>query len=227
MFKTYAEALKSAPKGRRISFDHPEMARHLEHMAEYLITSDYAVAFWLSSLLREGSVVFDLGGNVGVAYYSLSRIIRFPTDLEWRVCDLPEINRRGVEIASQRNCSILSFTNKYEDAEGCDTFLALGTVQYIGTDLSSMLAALKRKPAHLIVHRTPMLERESYVTLQDLGKVVCAYRIFNRREFLASLSSLGYQVIDQWECPESFCRVRYHPETAVRSYTGLYLTLES
>jgi putative methyltransferase (TIGR04325 family) len=227
VFRTYADAIDAIPKGRKVGFDHSEMASYLETMADYLITSDYAVAFWLRSLVRNGSAIFDLGGNIGVAYYSLSRIIPFPTDLDWRVCDVPEVNRRGVELASRRNCSVLSFTDRYQDAEGCDTFLALGAVQYIDTDLASMLAALERKPTHLLIHRLPLVEKESYVTLQDLGKVVCAYRIFNRRDFLVSLTNLGYRVIDEWECPESFCRVRYHPETAVRSYTGLYLTLQS
>ena len=226
VFRTFTEALEAVPKERKVSFDHPEMATHLEDMAEHVLVSDYAIAFWLHPLLRERSMIFELGGNVGVTYYALRQIISFPTDLKWLVCDLPEINRRGVQLANQRNCVSLSFSDRYEDAEGCDAFLAFGTLQYVDTDLASILAMLKRKPTHLLINRTPLVEGDSYVTLQNLGPVVCAYRVFNRQEFIASLSRLGYQTIDQWECPESYCRVRYHPETTVKSYTGLYLKLE-
>ena len=87
--------------------------------------------FWLAPLLREGVRIFDFGGHVGMHFYAYSRYLEFPRRFDWMVCDLPEITRRGEDLARQRGVPGLSFTNRLEAADGCDILIGAGSLQYI------------------------------------------------------------------------------------------------
>jgi putative methyltransferase (TIGR04325 family) len=226
LFKTIEEARKAIPAGTKIGFNHPEMAAYCSGMMNISLPSDYASMFWLSSLMREDLRILELGGNIGITYYSFGRVMTWPKGLTWRICDLPEINRAGTAIAQEKGITALSFADKIDEAEEADIFLSFGTLQYLETDLATILATMRKMPAHLIINRTPLTEGSAYVTLQHLGAVVCVYRIFNRNIFINSLSELGYRIVDGWESPETSCHVRYHPETLVHPYSGLYLKLD-
>jgi putative methyltransferase (TIGR04325 family) len=95
---------------------------------ERAMPSDYPVLFWLTKLLRPGMRIFDFGGHVGVAYHCFSKYLDYPPDLEWTVCDVPAVIAEGAAIAKQRSTpGKISFTSRFEDAEGCDLLLAAGT----------------------------------------------------------------------------------------------------
>ena len=227
LFQSFPAALNAVPPERKVGFDQPAMVNFCAGLTTRVFTSDYAIAFWLRSLLAQSSTLFELGGNTGITYYALERLLQYPASLRWLICDLPLILQRGRELAAQRQARHLAFTASYADADGCDLLLTAGTLQYLATDLAAILAPLQRKPRHLLINRVPLSDGDPYVTLQDLGPVICVYRVFARRPFIASLLQLGYRLVDQWECPENACRVRYHPATMVTPYSGLYLELNA
>jgi putative methyltransferase (TIGR04325 family) len=102
--------------------------------------------------------------------------------------------------------------------------LTCGTLQYIEPSLSEMLGQLKTKPRHILINRVPFYDGEMFITLQNIGYAFCPYKIQNRAEFIASLASIGYELIDSWTLSRS-CYIPFHPERFVRNYYGFYLRL--
>ena len=97
VFNTFAEAADEARKHNVIA--HYELD-HMEwlHSHLHLRLHDYPVLFWLERLLLSTHRVVDLGGSVGVSYYSFSKRLAMPPGLEWLVLELPEVVVQGRTI---------------------------------------------------------------------------------------------------------------------------------
>ena len=231
VFNTYSEALKALPSGSRISHSQPEIHNH--HSVAQLTTRrelgkldliDYPMVFWLKSAFNDGSTVFDLGGNVGVSYYACRKYLQYPSNLRWLVCELPELIIAGEKLAREIDSPGLSFTGDFAKAEGMDILLTVGTLQYLELSLADILGELKVKPRHILINHTPFYEGESFITLQNIGYAFSPYKIQNRISFLASLTSIGYELIDSWKLNRT-CFIPFHSERFVHNYYGFYLRL--
>ncbi len=187
--------------------------------------SDYPVLFWMKSLLRESTVVFDLGGGPGITFFVFQKYLAYPRGLMWKVCEVPAVAQRGTDLAKSRKADELSFTSNIEDAAGADVLLASGSLQFVETPLSLTLSKLTSKPPHLLINRTPLCEGTAYTTLNNYGKGICPYQVFSKAEFVKGFESLGYSLTDSWETPEYSCYIPFHPERAVRAYSGMYFKL--
>jgi putative methyltransferase (TIGR04325 family) len=221
VYSSFNEAQSNVPPQRKAGCNHPELTAMFQDYLDDVLLRDYPMAFWFSQLLETTRTLFDLGGNIGVTYYRFQRLIKYPESFRWIICDVPEIVRAGGDMASQRKAAHLSFTTEAEQAELCDVYLTCGAPQYLSEPFFHYLRRLKHKPPHLIINNVPMTEKESFVTLQNLGASICPYRISNRAQFLKAITDQGYSIVDDWQIERS-CEIPLHPEKVVPSYRGMY-----
>lgn len=222
VYATFDEAIKAAPKTRPVGYDNPESAKMFVENYRIINPCDYPVLFWLKDVLEGASSLFDLGGNVGISFYSYQRYLNYPSDLSWIVYEVPEVAEQGRQIAKKERAKGLLFTTNLESADGADILLTAGALQFVEQPLSEILAKLREKPTHLIVNKTPMRAGEQFVTLQALGTAFCPYYIFNRTAFISSICANGYELIDSWDNAEVSCQIPLYPEHSVPAYSGLY-----
>jgi putative methyltransferase (TIGR04325 family) len=88
--------------------------------------------------------------------------------------------------------------------------------------LAGLLASLQRPPSYLLINRTPVWDRETFHTHQDIADFTCVYRVLNREQFVDELAGLGYRLVADWRCIESTFSVRFHPSTWLNAYHGFY-----
>jgi putative methyltransferase (TIGR04325 family) len=229
VYGSFDEALASAPPGRPTGYDDPGPASMYAHRLDIVEPRDYPVMFWLQRLLDAGARrVLDLGGHVGVKYYAYGRYLALPPHLRWQVMDVAAVVARGRELAAERDPSRrLEFTERFEDADGADVLLALGSLQYLPWTLADGLVGLRSPPPAVIVNGLPLHATRSFFTLQSIGTSFCPYRIQAEPEFLASLERVGYSVEDRWENPEKSCEIPFHPEESLDRYHGFLLRRRS
>jgi putative methyltransferase (TIGR04325 family) len=221
VFDSFEEAIRAVPGSKPIGFDNPDAARLLAPAGPVWLT-DYPVMFWLGKALAESPTVLDIGGYVGISYYSFRKYVEYPKDLVWVIYDVPAVAEVGREIALRENSEGLSFISEISPETEAHTVIACGSFQFVDQAPADMIRQLKTLPRHLIINKTPLTERPEFVTLEDLGPSACPYRIFNRRQFIDSIENLGYQLIDSWQNAEFGCEIPFYPEHCVPKYTGLY-----
>ena len=132
IYASYEEAAAAAPKTLPLGYDNDGPARMYQDRLVRVFPSDYPMMFWLQKAFAEGARrVFDLGGHVGISYYAYQRHLPYPSDLSWRVCDVPAVVRSGLELARTRDDQHrLSFTEHFEEADNADVLFTSGCVQY-------------------------------------------------------------------------------------------------
>src|SRR5271166_4616588 len=158
IYDSVQQAVSAIPKNSLRGHDHPELAdRHTSDIGR-IWPSDYAVLFWLRSLLQRRWQVFDLGGSVGLSFYGFAKYLQFPKDLTWKVCEVPAVACCGTKLAALRNATGLSFTSRIEDMDGVDILLASSSLQFLEAPLWQWLSQLISPPSHLLINRTPLCE---------------------------------------------------------------------
>lgn len=225
VFENFEQAIQAAPKTKKMGYNHPELAQEYKTKLNLSISpSDYPMIFWLKEILQDNWTVFDFGGNVGDHFYKYEKYITYPTGLKWNICDLPEINKAGESLAKEKNRNELFFSDVFEIANDAEVFLASGSIQYV-EHLDQSLSRLSKKPRHILINKLPLSDGSRFVTLQNGGQVFYPQYVFNKKEFIDSISNIGYQLIDLWQDRVHSCKVLSHPEKSVRYYSGLYLKL--
>lgn len=197
-FESFAAAEAGAPPSKAIGYDDAEAAKTLYSHQIYFY--DYPALFWLGRSFDEGlRSVFDLGGHVGIKYYAFRRVVPYPQELRWTVCDVPGVVKTGQELAVQREAtSQLGFTTDFRDASGCDVLYASGSLQYLPLRISEILAALPEKPKRIVINTAAVHPDRTIFTLNSIGFAVCPYRIQHQDAQLAELVEAGYKRRDAW-----------------------------
>ncbi len=228
IFDSFEEALASAPTTKALGFDVAQFEGYFDDRRGKLFLYDYPILFWLNHIVKPNSRVFDMGGNTAVHYVAYRHYLHTWTQLYWEVCEVPVIVDAGEIFAEQEGFSErLSFTSNPGDASGADVLLSAGTIQYLDKPgLTELLDSLEVLPRHLLLNKLPLYDGEPYITLQNGGVIFIAQRVFNRSQLLSELAERGYHVVDEWRDDSISCHVPFHPECAVSSYTGLYLSRE-
>jgi putative methyltransferase (TIGR04325 family) len=221
VYTTFEEAMRAAPKSKPMGYDNPAAATLMSHSGP-LWLSDYPVLFWLEKALSEVSSVIDIGGYVGISYYSFRKYLHCFEQINWMIYDVPAVAQAGIEIARRESSLGLSFTTELNSNIQAHTVLALGSLQFCEHDLPELLSRLGSLPTHVILNKMPLSEGPDFVTLQDLGPAVCPYRIFNSARFIQSVENLGYRLVDHWANAEFSCNIPFHADRRVPSYSGLY-----
>ncbi len=228
LFETHAQAAAAAPKTRPLGYDNTDAAGMYRDRLDRVYPSDYAMMLWLQNAFADGVCdVFDLGGHVGVAYYAYQRMLAFPSDVSWRVHDVPAVLAAGQQEALERDpARRLTFTDNFETAADADMLFTAGCLQYLEQTLAERIASLRRRPRWLLVNLLPLHEQSAYWTVQGIGTAFCPYRIQHAQTFFTDLERLGYRVMDKWENLEKDCWVAFEPEHSLDRYYGAALKLE-
>ncbi len=223
VYASFDEALRNVPATRPVGYDNPGPSAMFRDLVDRVNPRDYPLMFWLSHALRGGArSVFDFGGHVGIKFYAYRRYLAYPDDLRWTVCDVPAVVESGQKFARITSGSEkLSFTTRFEEADGCDVLFAAGSLQYVEEPLALRLARLARRPGRLLLSGVPLFAGRSFVTLQSIGTAYCPYQVWNRDDFVAALESVGYELRDEWRNPEKTLHVPFHAGAQVDAYTGL------
>jgi putative methyltransferase (TIGR04325 family) len=226
VFPTFAAAEASIPQGKKVGYDHVELAGMYRDRMNKACESDYAVLFWMRRILEKepASVVYDFGGHVGVSYHGWRSYLDYAPEMRWIVYDMPAITRVGEELAREKNATHLSFSNAVEDAHDCSVFFSAGALQYCDDSVIGLLAKAKSRPRHIILNKMPLYDGESFVTVQSTGRAFHAYRIFNRRELVSSVEALGYRAVDDWQNREQSCEIPFTRGKDLEAYSGYYFT---
>jgi putative methyltransferase (TIGR04325 family) len=227
VFPTFAAAEASIPRGKRVGYDHVELAGMYRDRMNKACESDYAVLFWMRKILAEepSSVVYDFGGHVGVSYHGWRAYLDYPGAMRWVVYDMPAITRVGEELAREKNATGLAFTNAVEDARDCSVFFSAGALQYCEEQLTTLLARAKARPRHIVLNKLPVYDGESFVTVQSTGRAFHPYRIFDRRELVRGVEALGYRLVDDWQNREQRCEIPFTRGKDIEAYSGFYFAL--
>jgi putative methyltransferase (TIGR04325 family) len=221
VYSNFLEATNAAPVGKPIGYDNSAAATLMPPSGSVWL-SDYPVLFWLSRTLAECPTILDVGGYTGISYYSYSKYLSYPEDLQWTIYDVPAVAAAGAAIADRKKSHGLLFTTEINHDMNAHTVLASGSLQFSEKSFPDLLSLMGRLPAHLIVNKTPLTDRLDFVTLQDLGPAVCPYWIFNRTKFIESVRDLGYELVDSWANEELSCHIPFHEDHDVPKYSGVY-----
>jgi putative methyltransferase (TIGR04325 family) len=228
VFQTFSETNKVLPLNASLGYNQSQISESnnvsqltARRTLGEIEDVDRAIVPWLQEAFRDSKKVFDLGGNVGVGYFGFKNYVDYPTDLNWQVCEIPEIVKAGEQIAKETNSKNLSFTSEFQEADRSDILISCGALQYIEPSLAELLNPLKKKPKYLLINYVPFCDRDSFVTLQNIGYAFTPYKIQNQDEFIDSLNNEGYELIDRCEFPRT-CLIPFHQERTVRKYRGFY-----
>ncbi|HEX4267572.1 MAG TPA: TIGR04325 family methyltransferase [Steroidobacteraceae bacterium] len=221
IYSSFAEASRHIPPNRLEGYDNEPSAHRLAQERLRIFPFDYPVMFWLSRLLPECRLLFDLGGHVGISYFAYRRYLTYAADLNWLVCDMPAIVALGRKIAADESAPNLGFTTTLEQVAHADILLAAGSLHFIEDPFASLRAAAAL-PRHLILNKVPAYELPSAVTLHNMGSAFCPYHLFNRAEFVREVERLGYRLLDEWKSPDISCRIPYFASHSIPAYTGFY-----
>jgi putative methyltransferase (TIGR04325 family) len=202
--------------------DSPENGNALRDLMEKTRPSDYPVLFHLARLPLMQMRVFDLGGTMGNLFYLYDRHIHFPEGLRWTVHDLPGHMARGQDLARRRSESRIGFTGDVQGASGHDLLLISGSLHYFDFSLAEYVARLDRRPEHVLVNRTPLVDAPEAATVQYTHGTMVACKLLNRADLIAGMTGQGYELVDSWSAPEFSIRLPYDPDYWVKEYSGMY-----
>jgi putative methyltransferase (TIGR04325 family) len=225
VYSTHAAAAAAMPAGELHGFDHASVAEFFIDTHFVFNPSDYPNLFWLLSILKPGQTLFDFGGGVGQCYYLYQRHLRLLEQMRWMVCDLEAFIEPGRQFAKENKANGIEFTTDFQDAKGAAVLLSNGTLQYIETDLSQMLAGLEELPHHILINRVPLYDGEAYYTVQRSRHSYVVYKVMNLAAFIRGMEELGYEKVDQWYLSR-FLRIPFHPQSFVANYWGFYFRLK-
>jgi putative methyltransferase (TIGR04325 family) len=221
IYPDVATAARALPAGRSVGYDNAASAYRVIDEWNVIYEHDYPVMFWLDRMLPECELLFDWGGNVGLKYFSYRSYLTYPETMRWRVCDVPAVVAAGEDIARREGVTDLDFTTTLDDLSRADVLFAAGALHFV-EDPFAMLRAQPSLPEHFLFSKVPIYDRPAAVTLQNMGSSVCLYHLFNRAEFIANVTSLGYELIDEWKSSDCFCHIPFHPEHSIDAYSGFY-----
>ncbi len=221
IYPSFAEAMRESPGEKLAGYDHQEITDVCKTRLDQLNDADYPLLFWLRPLLAEASTLFDLGGNLGVAYYAYRLYLEIPPELRWTVCEVSETVRAGQKLAAEKGAGQLAFTDRREEAENCDIYLSCGALQYIEEPFAEIIGRLRAKPPHIFINRVPLTEGEGFITLQNSGAWTAPYQVANRERFTESIRALGYELTDSWKINRTL-EVLMSPQHKTDFYHGMY-----
>ena len=147
------------------------------------------------------SRVLDFGGNLGVVYFDVARVL--PDCIsEWRVVDCQEVVSYG--NANYANGKLAFFTS-LESA--CRDFiptmvLCSHTLQYLERPYDTLAMLSSFKPAVIVLHELPVAERERFMIQrlpEGLGGTERPIQILSSGRLAAALSS--YDLIADIDLP--------------------------
>jgi putative methyltransferase (TIGR04325 family) len=229
VYQTFAEAAAAAPRTKPLGYDHESAGELYPERLGQVYPGDYPMMLWLTKAFADGVTrVFDLGGHVGVSYYAYQPYVRYPTELQWAINDVPAVAERGRAIAAARDHRrALSFVPTFDSASGADLLFTSGCLQYLEESLPMMLSRLEVRPTWVLINLVPMHAKSDYWTVQSIQDAFCPYHIQRDAAFFEAMRALGYDLLDRWVNAEKRCAVQFRPELTVDGYVGAAFRLSA
>jgi putative methyltransferase (TIGR04325 family) len=191
-----------------------------------ILPSDGPVLQWLERLLPNVSIILDAGGHVGVKYRAFRQRLRLEErQVSWIVYDTPVMVRAGRQRAAADGFDRLSFIETLKDAPPVDLMLCSGLLQYLDIPFADLMRQLPTRPPHLILNKVATRDGKTVVMLELGAGAEVPYQIRDRAEFLASLDSLGYEIVDEWVLPEFAHPITADPSLGTSTSRGYYARL--
>ncbi|MBC8440658.1 MAG: methyltransferase, TIGR04325 family [Deltaproteobacteria bacterium] len=226
VFDSFEEASHAGPQRKNLGYDAARTGGWYREWLDSVQNDDYAMLFWFEKALlaiKTPIHVVEIGGHVGIAYYSFEKVISYPPELKWIIVDVPSVTKAGRKLALERNKTNIAFINSFAEVdEPVDILLASGSLQYVpGEILPDQIRKMARKPNHIIINKTPVTNSTGYITLQNLG-AYCCYRIHSYKELVEPFLLMGYELVNSWKIERQVI-IPGHPERKVDGYWGYYL----
>ena len=224
LYTDFAPAVADSPPGKQVGFDGDAATTRSTHTRHFIFPSDYAVLFWLSDIIPDAELLFDLGGNVGGRYLAFRKHLTYPDNFTWLVKDIPSVVALGRIIAEEEAATHLRFATDYTRLGEADILLASGVLQLL-EDWNGFLHRAPNLPRSILINRKPVSDQPDAVTLHSIGVSFVPYHIFNRQSFVGEFNNLGYRQVDEWRTPELGCWIPHHASHSLNSYSGFYFVL--
>jgi len=226
VYANFAGAKAAIDTRASASYDNIDSAKLYKSFCEKLFPGDYPNLFWLSKIIPQAKSLFDLGGHIGVKYYSYQRYLDLPADFSWGVHDLPAVMKEGEVFAKENDPrSRLKFEKNLKNAAGYDILCAFGSLQYIDIDLAAEISQFPTRPRYVLA-TIPASDRKTYYTLNSIGTAQCPYIIRNQAEFIDSFKKAGYKLAQSWIIPDKKCEIPFHEGYSLQHYSGHLFELE-
>jgi putative methyltransferase (TIGR04325 family) len=222
VFPSFADAQACASKYIPSGHEHPDEIRFHTSISDTVRESDYPVLFHLAPLVAGLHNVFDLGGNVGNLFYAYQSKLTFPAGLTWTVYDLPMKTPLGEKLAAGRAETRIRFATTLAEANGCDVFIASGSLHYFEEPLHEILRSLDCLPGHVFANRMPCSSGSDVITVQDNRSYLVPCKLHNRSTLVTGMQTLGYELQSEWPVHERQLPVPTHPDLSSRTYSGFY-----
>ena len=196
-FTSFEEALAEAPSTMPLGYDH---AAAVDLYKPQIYPYDYPALFWITRSIDQGMRnIFDLGGHIGLKYHAFKRVLDWPEELRWKVCDVPSIAAAGRELAVQRKVDDqLSFCTDFREAAAAEVLYASGSLQYLPMQIGEILGSLSAKPKRIVLNAAAVHPRRTIFTLNSIGVAICPYRIQHDDDLNHQTSEAGYRRVDSW-----------------------------
>jgi hypothetical protein len=177
VFDSYAAAA-AAPPSRPLGYDHDDAAEMYRDRIGQIYPSDYPMMFWLQHALAQGARrVFDLGGHIGLSYYSYATRMALPQDLSWQVCDVPAVVDHGRREAVARDGARRLQFSRFRRGRPGRRAVHRRLPAVSAGDPGTARVNAPRKPEWLLVNLLPLHPTRGYWTVQSIGTAYCPYRI--------------------------------------------------
>jgi len=220
IYPDFSSASRDIPRGRLEGSDNVASVLRVADERFRICAFDYPIMFWLQQLMPQCTLLFDLGGNVGISYFGYRKYMGYPWGLSWLVSDVPAVAALGTRLAQAEGASNLRFTITLDELPRADILLAAGSLHFIERPFE-MLRSVAALPRHILVNKVPLVDLPAAVTLHNMGSAMCPYHLFNRAEFLAEFRALGYETIAEWKT-ELSAHIPFFNEYSVQAYMGFY-----
>jgi len=221
VYASYEEALANAPTVKPTGYDNDESAqRYVKHMSAN--DRDYPAMFWLEKSIAEGMrSVVDLGGSVGIKFYAFSKLMTWPHDLRWLVCDVPAVAKHGRRMAAEQGVDQqLHFTDQYADMSGTDVLFASGSAQFLPKPIAEVVADLAVKPRRVLINTAAIHPERDFYTLNSIGDAFCPYRVQSVGTLRKGMEALGYRLVASWDHHEKQLNLPFEPGYSLKTYKG-------
>lgn len=227
LFASFKDARAWLPPTKE--FDSPSLAtEYVDVRAKQVFEYDYPVMWRLERALLSGAKnVLDIGGSVGVHYYAYKPYIAIMDCVNWEVVEVPAIAAIGRSLAIQNGAKTLSFAEDLDQAlksKAYNIWVSAGAIQYIeDARPDHLLERSGARPQHILLNKLPLYDGDDFVTTQNLGNGLYApLHVYNRRQFIDSIESLGYTLRDHWPVHERSLQLPGYPERSFPTFSGLY-----
>jgi putative methyltransferase (TIGR04325 family) len=158
----------------------------------------------LSAILLAGgrARVLDFGGNLGLVYFDVSRLVGNFIDW-WSIVDLPDIVAHGNQHFADTKMRFYPSIEGAASAHGRPNIvLCFHVLQYLETPFAYLSRLMSLAPDIIVLHEFPVADRERFMVqhlMPELGGGSRPIRIFNEDEVAAAF--IDYQLVEEIGLP--------------------------